>query len=151
MLSMLTTVAPGVRNNDSTFVRTSFQNLAKVTKSDTIHNRYHPSFSSTTGSESTHFRGSDGEFHSSLYPPPSMLLSSRSVDSTDSDSHAGLSSMDLINDDGDDGATYAAAAAERAMFDPDMIDKLIAVLMNVGPEGVLGSQFPEAYRKLHGE
>ena len=47
--------------------------------------------------------------------------------------------------------TLLAAQQERAQFPSEFIDKLVAVLKRCGADGLLGSQFPEAFKKLHGE
>ena len=54
-------------------------------------------------------------------------------------------------DDSEEAATLLAAQQERAQFPPEFIDKLVAVLKKYGSDGLLGSQFPEAFKKLHGE
>jgi hypothetical protein len=54
-------------------------------------------------------------------------------------------------EDSEEAATLLAAQQERAQFPPEFIDKLVAVLKRYGSDGLLGSQFPEAYKKLHGE
>ena len=51
----------------------------------------------------------------------------------------------------DDMAAFAASEAERALFDPAFVDRLIEVLRRCGPDGILGAQFPDAYRKMFGE
>lgn len=48
-------------------------------------------------------------------------------------------------------ASLQAAQQERSQFPIEFIDKLINVLKKCGTDGLLGSQFPEAYKKLYGE
>jgi hypothetical protein len=59
--------------------------------------------------------------------------------------------MGIGGEDSEEAATLLAAQQERAQFPPEFIDKLVAVLKRYGSDGLLGSQFPEAYKKLHGE
>ena len=60
-------------------------------------------------------------------------------------------SASMTAEEAEEESTLLAAQQERAQFPSEFIDKLVAVLKRCGAEGLLGSQFPEAFKKLHGE
>ena len=72
-----------------------------------------------------------------------------------STSGTGLSSMvqasEMSVEDAEEEVALLAAQQESAQFPSEFIDKLVAVLKRCGADGLLGSQFPEAFKKLHGE
>lgn len=82
-----------------------------------------------------------------LSPTPLRILK-RPVPATGppSESSAGGST-----DDPDEAAALLAAQHERSQFPPEFINKLVAVLKKYGSHGLLGSQFPDVYKKLYGE
>lgn len=232
VLASLTSVPPGLRANDSAFVKTSFQNMA-------LHPSTRPisvsppvsglGLSHDSGSNGLKSNGFDSDPQDSFFADISSLSSSlMAKDSSSSDAgdsrslpmtllsskiknasqklssssydalllgnmgaeasgtllsshsqgdfqramgadstqplrilkhptvaNSGLTAAESMGgaggEDSEEAATLLAAQQERAQFPPEFIDKLVAVLKRYGSDGLLGSQFPEAYKKLHGE
>ena len=184
VLASLTSVPPGVRNNDNNFVKTSFANLSRipsVTAASATHAHLPPPPPTTSTIGSTHgvkTNPTNSGGHTKEHGNTKHTQRTNDHDQTHTGSGQGLghkgggathrsppaspirdgqlpNDHDSMDDGGDvigdDDATYAAAASERALFPVEFIDKLIAVLRFAGADGLLGSQFPDVYRKLHGE
>jgi hypothetical protein len=78
--------------------------------------------------------------------PAGFPISNLDGHTDDADPDAG--DADDGADDAVDGVVSFSARTERHNFAPDFIEKLIYVL-KCYPKGILGSQFPEAYMRVH--
>jgi hypothetical protein len=133
VLASLTSVPPGVRQNDDAFVKNSFANIARARASASAKESAAAAAAAAALAASASSSVAAADLHSS------------------SPHHQGVDLDADSTDDADDSSAAAIAAIERAQFPQEFIDKLIAVLRYVGADGVLGSQFPDVYRRIHGE
>jgi hypothetical protein len=177
VLASLTSVPPGLRANENTFVKTSFQNMAlhpplggarapgkKIVRDEDAMFADISSLSSSLMAMKT----SDNESRerstlSTTSNPDSLRVGKEASPPSQSFPYAPVrilkhppvgpvvTEFPSTADEQSEEVSLLAAQQERAQFPIEFIDKLIAVLKRCGPEGLLGSQFPEVYRKMHGE
>jgi KH domain len=148
VLASLTSVPPGVRANNNSFVKTCFYNLSSGAVRGAHHTHDSPSLSSMSSAPSmgaaphgAHGHGNNNNTFGAVYVHKKF----------DPHNHVYGRSDSMDAEDQDDDASVQAADLARAALSPEFIEKIVAVLRHCHPEGILGSQFPEAYRRLYGE